>query len=317
MKKLMYFAVALLTLAFASCGNGPKPNGGDVNSITLNKTSLVLSEIGSERLTATTDPAGETVTWQSSNTEVATVASNGLVTAAGVGTCTITAKAGEKTATCEVEVVSYLDPRAVSVESFLTMDAEKTGQTWTSETTGNVYEWTEFVFLLMTNGMAYDRDNGDFIGPDQCPAFYIEGLGASDDQYYYILGDWEGVDTTLGSSSTFAAGYVQNDSLYGSFMTECIMGAEGYQFGNIYGFINAGSTFCLDQNSVIPRCHLNVTLGDESTAVYHKDGAASFDEAVIVNIDGMNFIRVSKNVVDKQIASCKNFADQLNTLVRK
>ncbi len=40
MKKLMFFAVALLTLALASCG--PKPDDPQgANGITLNKTSIM------------------------------------------------------------------------------------------------------------------------------------------------------------------------------------------------------------------------------------------------------------------------------------
>lgn len=319
MKKLMFFAVALLTLAFASCGPTPGPDKpGEANGITLNKTSIVISEIGSERLTATTDPAGQQVTWKSSNTEVATVAQNGLVTAAGVGTCTITASCGDKTATCEVEVASYFDPRVVSVEAFLTMQAEKTGETFTSETSGNTYEWTNFTFLLMTNGMAYDREADDFIGPDQCPAFLIMGLGASDDQYIYILGDWDAAEAPLSEASTFEAGAIRNDTIYGSYMTECVMGAEGYQFGNIYGVINMGSSFCMDQNSVVPRCHLDITLGNDENVVYDKQGSASFDEVKMVEINGMNFLRVDKKQVEKQIAVAhKMFPQMPNVLTRK
>lgn len=308
MKKIFTVMLAVIGLCMVSCGPHNEPEN-DVKGITLNKTTMILSEIGSERLTATTDPAGAQVTWESSNKEVATVATNGLVTAVGVGTCTITAKAGEATATCEVEVAGYFDPRVVTIESFLTMEAEKTGETFTSETSGNTYEWTNYTILLMTNGMAYDREADDFIGPDQCPAFLTMGLGASDDQYIYILGDWEAVDTDLTEASTFRAGYVANDTLYGSYFTECVMGAEGYQFGNIYGFINAGSTYCLDQNSVVPRYNMNVTLGDEAatTLVYTKQGSASFDGEGVqaYNLDGHKCVRIPLTLVKEQIAASK------------
>lgn len=310
MKKFILNALFICAtiIGFTSCGPQSNPNG-DVKSITLNTTEMIISEIGSERLTATTDPAGAQVTWKSSNTEVATVAANGLVTAAGIGTCTITATAGDKTATCEVEVAGYFDPRVVSVEAFLTMEAEKTGETFTSETSGNTYEWTNFTFLLMTNGMAYDRDNDDFIGPDQCPAFLIMGLGASDDQYIYILGDWDAAEAPLSEASTFEAGAIRNDTIYGSYMTECVMGAEGYQFGNIYGVINMGSSFCMDQNSVVPRYNMNVTLGDEAatTIVYTKQGSASFDgsNTQYYSIDGILCIRIPWNSVEKQINAAK------------
>ncbi|MBO6301230.1 MAG: Ig-like domain-containing protein [Ruminiclostridium sp.] len=79
-----------------------------VSGITLNKTSTTLTVGGSETLTATVLPADatdKTVTWTTSNRNVAVVA-NGVVTATGVGTATVTAKAGDKTASCTV-TVSY------------------------------------------------------------------------------------------------------------------------------------------------------------------------------------------------------------------
>ena len=79
-----------------------------VTSITLNKTSASLKAGETVTLTATVKPddaTDKTVTWSSSDATVATV-SNGVVTAKKVGTATITAKAGDKTATCAVTVVA-------------------------------------------------------------------------------------------------------------------------------------------------------------------------------------------------------------------
>ena len=73
--------------------------------ITLSKTSLNLKKGDSATLTATVTPSGSTdsVSWTSSNTSVATV-SNGVVTAVGKGSATITATAGSKSAACTVNV---------------------------------------------------------------------------------------------------------------------------------------------------------------------------------------------------------------------
>ena len=61
--------------------------------LTVDKTTLTFanSSAAPQTITATTTPSGETVTWKSSKTSVATV-SDGVVTPAGTGTCTITAK---------------------------------------------------------------------------------------------------------------------------------------------------------------------------------------------------------------------------------
>ena len=80
-----------------------------VTSVSLNKTELTIEKGKSETLTATVSPSDATnkaVTWQSSNTAVATVDQNGKVTAKELGnvTITVTTKDGSKTASCSVTV---------------------------------------------------------------------------------------------------------------------------------------------------------------------------------------------------------------------
>ena len=77
-----------------------------VTSITLDKTSVSLKVKETVTITATVAPddaTDKTVTWTSSNEAVATI-KDGVVTAVSLGTATITAQAGEKTATCEITV---------------------------------------------------------------------------------------------------------------------------------------------------------------------------------------------------------------------
>ena len=78
-------------------------------SITLSNNWLSFDSIGSTKtLTATITPSGQKITWTSSNTSVATVSDDGVVTAKGEGYATITAKIIynniEFTATCDVMV---------------------------------------------------------------------------------------------------------------------------------------------------------------------------------------------------------------------
>ena len=80
-----------------------------VESVTLDKTELTLTEGDSETLTATiapTDATNQNVTWNSSAPDVATVGADGKVTAVGAGTAviTVTTEDGNKTATCKVTV---------------------------------------------------------------------------------------------------------------------------------------------------------------------------------------------------------------------
>lgn len=81
-----------------------------VKSVKLNKTSLTLKYGNSTTITPTISPSNatyKTVTWSSSDTDVATVDKDGKVKAVGVGYAVITAKTtqGSKTATCQVNVV--------------------------------------------------------------------------------------------------------------------------------------------------------------------------------------------------------------------
>ena len=79
--------------------------------VSLNNTSATLNTGQTLQLTATVTPStamNKNVTWKSSNTNVATVSSSGLVTAKGPGTATITvttADGSNKSATCTITVI--------------------------------------------------------------------------------------------------------------------------------------------------------------------------------------------------------------------
>lgn len=96
---------------YIKAGEQPTPPTPTTPSVTLNKdeTTLSLSGTDEETLTATTVPAGQTVTWTSSDDTVAEVAA-GVVTAKAQGTATITAKitvdGTDYTDTCSVTVTA-------------------------------------------------------------------------------------------------------------------------------------------------------------------------------------------------------------------
>ena len=83
-----------------------------VTGITLNKSTVTITEGETETLVATVTPsdaADRKVTWTTSDASVATV-SNGVVTAVKAGTATITATAGGYSATCVVTVEAKEEP---------------------------------------------------------------------------------------------------------------------------------------------------------------------------------------------------------------
>ena len=105
MKKLV-FAIISVALVVA-CQKAPSIVS--VSGVTLNKTSLTLTEGGSETLVATVNPGNATdksVSWSSSDATVASVDVSGKVTALKAGSATITVMTadGGKTATCTVTV---------------------------------------------------------------------------------------------------------------------------------------------------------------------------------------------------------------------
>ncbi len=85
------------------------PEEAETLSIKLNKSTVVIADGDTETLTAKTD-AGATVTWASTDTDVATVTSGGVITAEAEGVCVITAKASKNgelaIASCNVTVTA-------------------------------------------------------------------------------------------------------------------------------------------------------------------------------------------------------------------
>ena len=103
----------------------------NVESIALNENTLTLytnRDPKTAALTATVSPdnaTDKTVTWISADEKIATV-ENGVVTAVGNGTTTITAQTGEKTATCVVTVRTYSSGGGSSSPSYSVTTPSKT-----------------------------------------------------------------------------------------------------------------------------------------------------------------------------------------------
>ena len=140
-----------------------------VTSITLNKTSLALTKGESKTLVATVTPVDATnknVSWTSSDSNVASVDSDGKVTAIGNGNATITAKADDKEATCSVTVTVPVESISLN-KTELTLDK---GQDETlvatihpADATENTVSWTSSdlnVATVMSNGRVIAMGGG-------------------------------------------------------------------------------------------------------------------------------------------------------------
>ncbi len=95
------------TLDTTNCSCVKESEAKEVESITLDKTSVTIVVGKSTTVKATVKPAdatNKTLTWTSSDESVATVDSNGKITAKKVGTAKITVKAGSKSKTITVTV---------------------------------------------------------------------------------------------------------------------------------------------------------------------------------------------------------------------
>jgi uncharacterized protein YjdB len=97
--------------------------------ITLDRSSLSFSSINAtSTLIATIQPndCTEEVIWSTSNSSVATVDSNGVVTSKGSGSCTINVVCGSYTAKCNVSVVLQIPCQSLWL-SPPTLEFSKTG----------------------------------------------------------------------------------------------------------------------------------------------------------------------------------------------
>ncbi len=127
--------VFIAAVGLSSCGDdcGDDPTGPDcpqlATTITLSNSSVTLDALGAtDQITATVKDQngatmlGESVTWSSSDAQVASVSSSGLVTAVGNGFANITATSGSASARASASVAQVaasitLSPDAVSFVS--------------------------------------------------------------------------------------------------------------------------------------------------------------------------------------------------------
>ena len=122
-------STCVVTVEKKSSEEPPTPSVIEVESITLDFNNITMEVGNIETLEATILPSNatdKTIIWSSSNQNVATV-EDGVVTAISDGVTTITASAGNKTATCDIYVLSQN-------EDILLNKNEVTLEQWQKET---------------------------------------------------------------------------------------------------------------------------------------------------------------------------------------
>lgn len=133
-----------------------------VSAISLNKSNLTLAKGQFETLIATVEPdntTDKTVNWSSSNKAIANVDSNGTVTAVAAGTATITAKAGDKVASCSVIVTVPVESVSLNYYNIALYEGESVALTATvtpNDATNKTVIWTssdEHVATVDQNGL--------------------------------------------------------------------------------------------------------------------------------------------------------------------
>lgn len=136
---LVLVAVFTIPMAIQPALADPLPVGSRVTAssvlkkITLSKSSVTITTQQSHQLRVTFSPATKRypVVWTSSNTKVAKVDKNGLISPVGPGKCTITATCLGKKATCKVTVkAANVAVKSVSVRASKVI--LEVGDTWDS-----------------------------------------------------------------------------------------------------------------------------------------------------------------------------------------
>ena len=191
-----------------------------VESVTLDKTTCDLTPNESVQLIATVNPgyvANKNVTWTSSNTAVATVDANGLVTAVAAGSATITATSeadNTKTATCTVNVMAELTDVTYHANAFFIENGRYVGVNYSITRTAerhlryDVKVNADVVGLVMQvndgdwHTMTYDAYTKNYSYTSE--AVYTDGATISGFFYPAFAGGagrWDFVNYTIGSTN--------------------------------------------------------------------------------------------------------------------
>ncbi len=262
-----------------------------LTGISLDKTSAVMKPKATRQLTVSYAPtdtnADKTVTWTSSDTKVATVDNNGLVTGVAYGKATITAKVGDFTATCNVTISA-----SGMIVKVTDLDGNVTECAPDGSTTVDIPQSTAYRVELTSdetiNEFSYNAGNGKVGGTN-------------------TISVWNG---TAGTYEAYAAGkpgeqtgfYVNGDKLFNMqvvtrpFVSDTTLTAnvpvgKSYTFRITLNDKNAKFTFSTANGDAVATSYKKATYpdanGDYYCTVTTKKAVGNV--GVYCNIDGKNY----------------------------
>uniref|UniRef100_UPI00189B77EF RICIN domain-containing protein n=1 Tax=Bifidobacterium adolescentis TaxID=1680 RepID=UPI00189B77EF len=129
--------------------------------------------VATKQLTATTDPKGASVSWSSSDKDVATVSPKGVVTPRKAGKATITAKSGTKTSSITVTVTGQIPP-----------DPVKDNTIYAAKPSG----WGKIYAYVYTGDGATAANNAAWPGVEMTAPSATDGCQQTD-LYKYVVPD--------------------------------------------------------------------------------------------------------------------------------
>ncbi|MDR3093757.1 MAG: Ig-like domain-containing protein, partial [Bacteroidales bacterium] len=247
-----------------------------VTGVTLNKTTLAVAKGANATLIATVLPANatdKTVTWESSNTWIATVSSSGVVTPVLEGFATITATAGDKTATCEVTVYDPVNEDGVVINGvkWATRNVDAPGTfAATPDAYGMFYQWNRNIGWSSTNprinsngGTTWDSTSptGDAWAPDNDPS--PDGWRIPTLEEQQTLLDTDNVESQWVTGSL--KGWLFTDKTSGASLFLPAAGYRYYDDGRLYNAGTSGYYWSSTANSAYNNVYYHYLHFDSSS----------------------------------------------------
>ena len=272
-------------------------------SITLNHSELVLNIGDSDTLTATLQPEGTSgnIEWNSSDSTVASVDDAGLVTAVYAGKASITAAAGDVSATCLVTVLPNM----------YTIDVEPNPAHGGDVSGGGDYEDGTSVTITASPKAGFRFlewiENGSQVSTDASYTFTVNGNRKLTAVFEPVSKPTFHIELSATQGGTVSG---EGDYEEGTSVTACATPDEGYQFlywteddqpvcnEASYSFPakNSRSLVAVFELIPIPTYSINVTSTAGGTA--EGDGQYKQGETVTVTAipdNGYSFISWQEN----------------------